>query len=157
MRVARWRNEGWRSAAREDHPLEAALRSLDDAVPVLTTDPNATAKVFVEEGTAGYEKLEQLTDEELLTQAVRELAITEIMVSRALQEQVDALVPSKVGELAILVRSLAASLKAVTAGFKQAEDMRRGNPGDQPQADKSGKDPLETAWALWDQERASRK
>ena len=71
----------------------------NDAVPALTTDPNATAKVFVEEGTAGHEKLEQLTDKELLTRAVRELAITGIMISRALQGQVDALVPSKVGEL----------------------------------------------------------
>jgi hypothetical protein len=68
---------------------------------------------------------------------------------------VDALVPTKVGELAVLVRSLAAALKAVTAGFKQAEDMRRGNPSEQPH--KSGKESLETAWALWDQERASRK
>ena len=107
-------------------------KSLNDAVPVLTSDPNATAKVFVEEEIAGHEKLEQLTDKELLTRAARELAITGIVISRALQGHVDALVPTKVGELAVLVRALAASLKAVTAGFKQAVAMRPGKGSRHP-------------------------
>jgi hypothetical protein len=142
--------------AREDHPLEAARRSLNDAVPLLTSDPNTTAKVFVEQETAEREKLEQLTDKELLTQAVREIAITGIMISRALQRQVDALIPTKVGELAVLVRSLAASLRAVTMGFKQAADTTSGG---EPEGEKSAtdNDPLGAAWALWDRERASRK
>jgi hypothetical protein len=52
MQVARWRNQGWRPVAQKDHPLEAARKSLDDAMPLLTGNPNATANVFLEKKTA---------------------------------------------------------------------------------------------------------
>ena len=40
MTVARWRNQGWRPLdGGQQHPLEVALASLDDAVPVLSADP----------------------------------------------------------------------------------------------------------------------
>src|ERR1700694_3432607 len=52
MRVARWRNRGWRPASREDHPLEVARAALNDAVPLLTSDPTTTAEVFVEQNAA---------------------------------------------------------------------------------------------------------
>src|SRR4051812_14208514 len=40
MQVARWRNKGWRAVAQNDHPLEAARKALDDAIPLLTSNPN---------------------------------------------------------------------------------------------------------------------
>ncbi len=123
MQVARWRNQGWRPVAQKDHPLEAARKSLDDAMPLLTGNPNATANVFLEKKTAEREALEQLTDKQLLNQAVREIATTAIIISSALRQRVNTLIPTKAGELAVLLRSLAMSLSAVAAGFRQAAYM----------------------------------
>jgi hypothetical protein len=50
---------------------EAARTSLDDAVPLLTSDPNTTAKVFIAQEPAELEKLEQLMDKELLRRTAR--------------------------------------------------------------------------------------
>jgi hypothetical protein len=126
MQVARWRNQGWRPVAQKDHPLEAARKSLDDAMPLLTGNPSTTANVFLEKKTAEREALEQLTDKELLNQAVREIATTAI-ISCALRQRVNTLIPTKAGELAVLLRSLAMSLSAVAAGFRQAAYMRPQN------------------------------
>jgi hypothetical protein len=123
MQVARWQNQGWRPVAQKDHPLESARKFLDDAIPLLTRNPNTTANVFIEKQTAEREALEQLTDKELLNQAVREIATTAIIISRALGQRVNTLIPTKMGELAALLRSLAMSLSAVVTGFRQAADM----------------------------------
>src|SRR5258705_5640579 len=49
MTVARWRNQGWRPLdGEQQHPLEVALASLDDAVPVLTAHPLTTADSLVQ-------------------------------------------------------------------------------------------------------------
>jgi hypothetical protein len=127
MGLARWRSRGWRPIARESHPLEAARASLDDAVPLLKSDPNTTANDFIDLEPAERAKLEQLTDQELLRRAAREAAITGIMIYRALQRQIHALIPEKVGELTVLVLSLVATLKAVASTFKQAMDIRPRN------------------------------
>jgi hypothetical protein len=42
--VRRWRANRWRPLARELHPLDAARVALDDAVPVLTSDPLTTVE-----------------------------------------------------------------------------------------------------------------
>jgi hypothetical protein len=122
MRVARWRSRGWCWAPREDHPLEVARAALDDAVPLLTNDATTTAEVFVEQKTAERRELEQLSDNELLRTAAREVAVALIMISRTMERQVGALIPSKVGELAVLVRSLAASLKARHVGLRPSTE-----------------------------------
>ena len=123
MQVARWRNQGWRPVAQSDHPLESARKSLDDAIPLLTGNPNTTADAFLEKKTVEREALEQLTDKQLLNQAVREIAVTAIIISHALRQRVNTLIPTKAGELAVLLRSLAMSLSAVAAGFRQAAYM----------------------------------
>src|SRR4051812_34440280 len=112
MQVARWRNQGWREVAQNDHPLEAARKFFDDAIPLFTSNPNMTANVFIEKKTAERDALEQLTDKQLLNQAVREIATTTIIIARALRQRVNTLIPTKVGELAVLLRSLAISLSA---------------------------------------------
>jgi hypothetical protein len=150
MRVARWRNRGWCLVPREDHPLEVARAALDDAVPLLTSDATTTAEVFVEQKTAERRELEQLSDDELLRAAAREVAVALIMISRTMQRQVDALIPSKVGELAVLVRSLATSLKAVTSAFVQVLSMQPPAPVvDDPARD----NPLEAALRAWEDGR----
>jgi hypothetical protein len=115
---------------------EAAQTSLDDAVPLLTSDPNTTAKSFIEQAPAERAKLEQLTDNELLRRTAREAAIAGILIFRTLQQQLNALFPTKIEELAVLIRSLTRSLEAVTAGFKQAEIMQDQSGSGRPQADK---------------------
>ncbi len=134
MRVARWRNRGWKQLTHENHVLEAARIALDDAVPLLTGDPNTTAKILIEQDFAERAKLEQLTDEELLSQTARDVAITAILVCRALRRQVNAVFPAKIGELATLMTALFTSLEAVDSGFKQAADMKSvGNARPKPQ------------------------
>ena len=135
---------------REDHPLEVARAALDDAVPLLTSDPTTTAETFVEPKAEERRSLEQLSDKELLRTAVREVAVALIMISRALQRRADALIPSKAGELAVLVRSLAASLTALTTGFVQVLKMppaagESTGDGSVPEMDR-----LEEAWKAWD-------
>ena len=155
MRVARWRNQGWRRATREDHPLEAARASLDDAVPLLTGDPTTIAEALVERDRAARAKLEQLTDKELLTAAARELAITQILVSRALQEQAGILVVTKPKEIGVLVLALANCLKAIAAGFGQALSMQPSTPaaGGGSECDGTENDPLEAAFRAWEDSR----
>jgi hypothetical protein len=97
---------------REQHPLDLAREQLDDAAPILTGDPMTTAKVLVE-GSAEREQLESLPDEQLLRQAARELAISVIVVARALMHQQDT-ISDKPGELGLF---------AVSCG------MRRRDPG----------------------------
>ena len=114
MQVARWRNQGWRPVAQKDHPLEAARKSLDDAMPLLRGNPSTTANVFVEKKTAEREALEQLTDKELLNQAVREIATTAIIISCASSPSCFALLPCR------LVLSLLASGKPRICHLKTA-------------------------------------
>jgi hypothetical protein len=62
MTVARWRSRNWRPLEQKPrHPLEIARDHLDDAVPLLTSDPMTTARVVVEQSTE-RDKLDKLTD-----------------------------------------------------------------------------------------------
>ena len=59
--IRRWRTNGWRPLDREQHPLDAARAALDDAIPVLTSDPLTTAESFV--GASNWaEALDHLSD-----------------------------------------------------------------------------------------------
>jgi len=80
--VARWKSQGWRSLQQEQqHPLEIARDRLDDAVPVLTGNPMSTAASMVQ-GSDDRETLEQLSDDELLRRAAREVLIAVVVIAR---------------------------------------------------------------------------
>ena len=64
-------------------------------------------------------ELENLPDGELLSRAVRELAVNVIVVSNAFLRQPEAII-YKPGELAVLFRALTACAQAVSAAFAQA-------------------------------------
>jgi len=122
---------------RSQHPLEVARAALDDAVPVLTGDPMTVAEVLVRQS-AEREKLEQLTDGELLSRAAREVAMAVIMVAQAVMRQ-PALALIKPAEVGILFRSLAACVQAITAGFAQATNVQAASTEPaEPQPSKTG-------------------
>jgi hypothetical protein len=116
MTIARWRSQNWRPLEHEQqHPLEAARASLDDAVPLLTGDPLTTATSFVQ-GSIEGEALGQLTDDEILRRAAREVAIAVYVIAKAVVRQA-ALVLTRPVELGILMRALAACAQAATAAL----------------------------------------
>ena len=111
---------------RPQHPLDAARASLDDAVPILTCDPMTTTEDFVQEN-AEREKLEKLTDGELLRKAAREVLIAVCVIANATMRQA-ALFVTKPAEVGVLMRAPAECYRAATVAFGQARDMP-GQPG----------------------------
>ena len=121
--VARWRSKGWRPSEREQqHPLEGARASLNDAVPLLTGNPTSTIDDLIG-GRPGRDELGQLTDAQLLRRAARELAMAVVMVAHLLMRQA-ALVLTRPGEVGILFWALAACAQGITAAFAQATNMQ---------------------------------
>jgi len=126
MTIARWRSQNWRPLEHEQqHPLEAARASLDDAVPLLTGDPLTTATSFIRDS-AELETLEQLTDDELQRRAAREVAICVYVVAKAMVAKA-AVVVAKPAEVGILMRALAECVQAATAAL--AKKRGDGPPG----------------------------
>jgi hypothetical protein len=124
--VRRWRANGWRPLQREQHPLDLARAALDDASPVLTSDPLTTTESFVGASKTA-EALHQLSDAELVRRASRELAIAVIAVARALMHHADLAVTRPI-EVGTLLRALAKCFQAVSAGFVQAGTMQAAEP-----------------------------
>jgi hypothetical protein len=117
--INRWRRNQWRPLERAEHPLETARAQLDDAVPVLTGDPLTTAEVLVAQSAAERDKPEQLTEGQRLHEAARALAMSVTLVGEAFLRQPEIII-SKTGEVAVLFRSLAACVQAMSAAFAQA-------------------------------------
>ena len=105
--MARWKRQGWRTVATDQHPIEAATRSLDNAIPVLTTDPTTTVQSFVEssESASG---LEEMSDEQLQARTLRETNIALIVVEDAIAQHCEDLMRNKTAEFALLLQALAA-------------------------------------------------
>jgi hypothetical protein len=120
--VRRWRANGWRPLAREQHPLDAARVALDDAIPILTFDPLTTTANFVSASKDGS-AVEELSDAELVRKASRELAIATIVVAQALMREPD-IAARRPREVSILARSLAKCAQAVGIGFTQVSAMQ---------------------------------
>jgi hypothetical protein len=116
--VARWRAQDWRPVAHSLHPLDAARQALDMAAGVLTGDPVAGLKVLSDEDGA-QQKLEGLSDRELLREASREMLIASRLVFEVLPSQLPSLVQTKAMETATLLNALTAGLRAAVDGLKQ--------------------------------------
>jgi hypothetical protein len=119
--VARWKRQGWRAVETDQHPIEAATKALDVAMPLLTGDPTTTVNSFVNDKdcTVG---LGEVTDEQLQARTVRETNIALILISEAICHRCEDLVGSKTGEFAVLLKALAAlrrSLWAMPDGSKR--------------------------------------
>src|SRR5258708_3003367 len=103
--VARWKRQGWRTVATAQHPIEAATRALDVAIPLLTGDPTSTVKSFVD-GKDCTSGLEEMADEQLQARTVREPNIALIFISEAMAQQCTVLIPNKTPNFAVLFKSL---------------------------------------------------
>ena len=126
--IARWRAAGWRPVASGPHPVEAARQAVEIAARVLTGDPTAGPEVLVKQAEE-REKLEGLTDRELLRGAARELCITNILLAQELQRHLSMLVAEKTIETAVLVRALPCAVDAAAAAFGEVLKMRDVKPG----------------------------
>jgi hypothetical protein len=94
--VVRWKRQEWRAVATAQHPIEAATRALDVAVPLLTGDPTSTVKSFVDDKDSAS-SLEDMADEQLQARTVRETNIALILISEAICHRCEDLVGSKTG------------------------------------------------------------
>jgi hypothetical protein len=111
--VARWRAQDWRPVAHSLHPLDAARQALDMAASVLTGDPVAGLKVLSDEDGA-QQKLEGLSDRELLREASREMLIV-----RSLTVTASVARTNEATETATLLNALTAGLRAAVDGLVQ--------------------------------------
>jgi hypothetical protein len=122
--IRRWRTNGWRPLDREQHPLDAARAALDDAIPVLTSDPLTTAESFCA-ANKDDAPIDELSDAELIRRASRELASATVVVAQRLMLQ-PSIAVTRPREVSILLSSLAKCAQAVSAGFGQAVTMQAG-------------------------------
>jgi hypothetical protein len=90
----------------------------------MTRDPATTIDDLVR-SSPEQQELEGLSDGELLRKAARELAMAVYLVAHMmLRREAEALVITRTGAVAVLMRALADSMRAVTAAFGQALNMR---------------------------------
>jgi hypothetical protein len=103
--VRRWRTNGWRPLDPEQDPLDAARAALDDAIPVLTSDPLTTARSILpdSEDLAG---MAEMSDAELFRKTSRELAIAIVVVAQDLMLQ-PSIAVTRPREVSVLARALA--------------------------------------------------
>jgi hypothetical protein len=85
--------------------------------------------VGIDTGGTFTDLIDGLSDGELLRKAARELAMAVYLVAHMmLRQEAEALVITRTGAVAILVRALADSMRSVTATFGQALNMRSAKP-----------------------------
>ncbi len=111
----------------QQHLLELALASLDDAVPVLTAHPLTTAGSIVQAIAQG-EALEKLTDDELLRKTAREVAIAVYVVAHAMIYKAEEMA-TKPAEAGFLAQALAKCFAAATGPLsaQHGQLMTHGN------------------------------
>jgi hypothetical protein len=121
--VNRWRRRQWREVEGE-HPLDRARADLESALPLMTRDPTSTIDDLVRSSPV-REQLEGLSDAELLRKVGRALAMAIYVVAHMmLRQEAQALITTRTGAVAVLMRALADSMRSVTAAFGQALNMR---------------------------------
>lgn len=125
--VNRWRGGDWRDA-KGQHPLDQARAALESALPLMTRDPTSTIDDLVRSSPDG-EQLDKLSDGELLRKAARELArVVYLVAHMMLRQEAEALVITRTGAVAVLMRALADAIRFATAAFGQAQTMQPTKP-----------------------------
>ena len=113
--INRWRKRGWCTSPSE-HPLDRARAALDSAIPLLTG--KATSEVAeLPHKHPEADELRQLSDQELIRRAAREIVIALIMCSRLLIEQAAELISSKPKEGSVLMFAIGHCFNAVVKGL----------------------------------------
>jgi hypothetical protein len=125
--VNRWRAHDWRDA-KGQHPLDQARAALESALPLMTGDATSTIEGLVDRSPE-RQNLEALSDGELLRKAARELAVAVYVVARmTLRQEAEALVITRTGAVAVLMRALADAIRFASAAFGQALTMQPHTP-----------------------------
>jgi hypothetical protein len=109
-------------------PLDEARAVLESALPLMTGDPTSTIESLVHRSPE-RQNLEALSDGELLRKAARELAMAIYVVAHLmLRQEAEALVITRTGAVAVLVRALADAIRFTSAAFGQALSMQPTKP-----------------------------
>jgi hypothetical protein len=119
--INRWRKRGWRTGPAE-HPLDTARAALDSAVPILMGSPRSCVVELVEKD-FDADQLRELSDQELVRTASREIIIALIRCSRVLRERVSDLVSRKPMEVSILISAMSQCLKAAVIGLLHGGEL----------------------------------
>jgi hypothetical protein len=119
--VARWHAQNWQ-AKPSNHPLEIARAQLEAIAPLVTDDPETTLDDLI--GQPGEEDLGELSDDELLRKAAREVAIATNILAKEIARRA-ALPETELVELAPILRAVAAGLDALPEAFQQALALKR--------------------------------
>ena len=90
--------------------------------PFVTGIPQTSIDDLIREH-SNRESLE-LTDDELLRAATREVAIALIIIVQAMRGQATSLVTTKTRELAAMLKSVATALSAASGAFRQVLTLR---------------------------------
>jgi len=122
--VARWKLQGWRSVEHGPHPLEMARRAIDVALPLLTGDATMTASDFAR-GHPAAKELMKASPQELLSFAMHEAATVQIVVASELCRHAKELISSRPGEVAVLLKALAATHRALNNVPVEVHDLIR--------------------------------
>jgi hypothetical protein len=120
--IARWCAGGWRPVAHRPHPVDVARQALDLAVGVLTGDPAAGTAILEKRGER--EKLDGLSDSELLRKSARELCVSTILACDKFQESASTLVVENPAEAAQLLKAICRALPAAVAAFGEVQKSR---------------------------------
>jgi hypothetical protein len=120
--VARWKAVGW-IVQESRHPIDVARAALESTAPFVTGIPQTSIDDLIREH-SNRESLE-LTDDELLRAATREVAIALIIIAQAMRGQATSLVTTKTGELAAMLKSVATALSAASGAFRQVLTLRQ--------------------------------
>src|SRR5260221_9968786 len=128
--VNRWRCWEWRDA-KGQHPLDQARAALESALPLMTGDATSTIEGLVHRSPE-RQNLEGLSDGELLRKAARELAMAVYVVARKmLRQEAEALVITRTGAVAVLLRALADATRFTSAAFGQVLSMKSTRPAEE--------------------------
>src|SRR5262249_7184600 len=116
--IARWQRRGWPAIGKAKDSIDAALAGVDIAAPLLTGDPKTTADELVNLSEAKAQ-LEALSENELVTAAVRQALVTITLIEEELNVQLPKLATGKLTEIAVLVGAVAALIAAINDALRQ--------------------------------------
>src|SRR6266480_4823238 len=119
--VARWKKRDWRVEARLEHPLAAAMRKVDLAVPLLTRDPTTKAVDIVGDIVGARTGNRQgMAEDQGLHPIIRESCITLIILVRFLRLT---LMAYKLPEIAVFILAISRAYVAVVKAIVQLQAL----------------------------------
>ena len=121
--VARWKKREWQVEPRLEHPLAAAMRKVDLAVPLLTGDPTTKAVDIVRDILGARAANRQGTIEDRAPhRATRDSLITLIILGQLLRLH---LIPFRPVEIAVFIRAISQAHLAIAKADAQLLALQR--------------------------------